>query len=278
MIKKDSPSRVSLAIRHTLHSIKNDTPLIEPSKKKDLAIKIANTLEEREAVYRLAYQVYLEKGYINQNTSKWLIQPYDEAQETIILMVQDANKKLVGSFTILFDSIRKLPADKIYNDEINNLRSKNKKIVEISRLVINPEFRNSKETLVLLFNYLAICGSYVTPFDNIIIEVNPRHKEYYKSILCFEELGKEKPCPQVQNAPAVLLNLPLDIYHAEVDRVHKAKQQTNQKIRTLYPYFLKPEQESLVASYLEKQIKPMTAEEKIYFGFVESGFSKTVCV
>lgn len=279
MIRQKSLTGVSQAIRSTLTSLQNNEPLAEKTKKEAFHIKIANTLEERAEVFHLAYQVYLEKGYIKENPNEWHLSSFDAKQETVIFIVQDHQKKLAGSVTIVFDSSGKLPADKIYHEELGALRIAGLKMIEISRLVISPDFRNSKEILVLLFNYLAIYGYHIKRFDNLIIEVNPRHKEYYKSILCFEEIGLEKPCPQVQNAPAVLLSLPLKRYQAEVYRVHKtATQASEKKDRTLYPYFLKPEQESLVADYLVKQTKAMSNEEKLYFGMAESGFSKAVCV
>jgi hypothetical protein len=46
----------------------------------------------------------------------------------------------------------------------------------------------------------------------------------------------------------------------------------------LYAHFLKPEQEKLVAHYLKNQVSEITSEEKIYFGFSESGTSRAVCI
>lgn len=273
MVYKKSTSSVSLAFRKTLFSLKTDQPLLEKSNSETFTVKVANKLEEREAVYRLAYQIYLEKGYINENPNEWLLQPYDAVNDTVILVVLDSQKNIAGSITILFDSNKKLPADKIYNEELTILRNSGKRLAEISRLVINPQYRNSKEILVLLFNYMAIYTAHVKHASNLVIEVNPRHKEYYKSILCFEEIGSERPCPQVQNAPAVLLNLPLKKYQTEVFRCQN-NSVSEKKERTLYPFFLRIEQESLVAQYLEKQTKAMSAEEKIYFGFSESGLDQ----
>ena len=106
--------------------------------------------------------------------------------------------------------------------------------------------------------------------------MNPRHKDYYKSLLGFTEIGSEKPCPQVQNAPAVLLFLSKTTYKQEKKKCLNIES-LETKNRTLYPYFLKAHQENLVAQYLEGQVKPISAEEKIYFGFTESGTNKVVC-
>ena len=277
MPTKKNKTGLSIAIQSTIFSRKNGKPLIEKKQPSEYTVKIANCLEEKEAVFRMAYQVYLEKGYIKENPNQWLVQSYDFEEDTIILIVQDKEKNIVGTVTLVFDGKSKLPAQKIYSEEIRFLKASKEKVVEISRLVIKPVFRNSKEILVLLFNYLAIYSSLVKEYTCLAIEVNPRHKNYYKELLGFEEIGGEKPCPSVQNAPAILLYLPLQKYHLEVDRCQKGSE-SNKKDRTLYPYFIKPEQENLVAHYLKNQTRPMRAEEKSYFGFTESGATKAVSV
>ena len=153
MVKNNSTSEVSQAIKKTMFSYKQEVSLIEKIKPKALTIKIANTTEEREAVFHLAYQVYLEKGYIKENHHQWLVHPYDSNQETVILIVQDTQKNVVGTLSLVFDNSCKLPVDKLYKSELGLLRNSGKKIAEISRLVISPDFRNSKEILVF---YLTI--------------------------------------------------------------------------------------------------------------------------
>ena len=277
MVQKQSISGVSLAIRKTMASYLDKSPLIEKTKPSEFTIKIANTLEERQAVFHLGYQVYLEKGYIKENSNEWMIQNYDSNSETTILMVLDKQKNIVGSVTLVFDGSSRLPAEKIYGEELRALRKQNEKIVEISRLVIDPQYRNSKEILVLLFNSLYIYSYFVKNYTCLAIEVNPRHTAYYQALLNFRTIGAEKPCPTVQSAPAILMYVPLKHAQDEVLRISK-NTEPEKNNRSLYKYFIKPEQQSLVAYYLEKQAKPMTADEKIYFGFSESGLNRAMCV
>lgn len=277
MITQVKKTGVSLAIRDTINSFTTETNIIRMTRPSEFTIKVANTLEEREAAFQLAYQVYLEKGYVKENVNKMLVQTYDSNPETVILIVRDKEKNIAGSLTLVFDENAKLPTEKIYSQEIGDLKNKGERIVEISRLVINDQFRNSKEVLLLLMNYLAIYSFHVKNYTSLVVQVNPRHKNYYKALLNFDEIGAEKACPSVQNAPAVLLYLPLSRYQSEVIRCTNPLIQ-NKKERSLYPSFLKPEQEKLVAHYLAKQTKPITSEEKIYFGFSESGISRAVCV
>ena len=276
MERKQNSSGVSLAIAKTMVSYENNEPLIDKEQKSEFTIKIANTLEEREAVFQLGYQVYLEKGYVQENANQWLVQNYDFDAETVILIVQDKNKNIAGSVTIVLDGYSKLPAASIYGDEIKELKKSGNRMAELSRLVISPEFRNSKEILVLLFNYLAIYIHHIRKYNCIVVQVNPRHKSYYKMLLNFDEIGVEKPCPHVQSAPAVLLYLNANNYPSEVIRCKNNNNQLN-KARSLYPHFLNSEQEALVAYYLEKQIKPMSSLEKSYFGYMESGINRAVC-
>lgn len=276
-MKSQRESSLSIAIRKTIEAPELSNTSAEKKLPSSFSIKIANTLEEREAAFHLGYQVYLEKKYIKENQNQWLIQNYDFLPQTTILIVLDKNKNIAGSLTLVFDGDGKLPIEKIYSEEFKLLKSNNIKAIEISRLVIANEYRNEKEVLQLMINYLMIYAYHVKDYSSLVIQVNPRHKIYYKTLLGFEEIGCEKQCPSVQNAPAVLLHLPLSHYQSEILRFANQPVPVK-KERSLYPYFLKPEQEKLVAYYLQKQSKPISAEEKLYFGYTESGISKAACV
>lgn len=266
---------VSLALQQTI-----EQPDFITSKNQNtpsgFTIKIANTLEERESAYRLAYRTYLDKGYIKKNPFEWLVKPQDALDETATLIVQDKNKKTVGSVSMLFDGEHPIPAQKIYPNEINQLRNNGEKIVEISRLSIDPNYRNAREILQILFNYLYIYTNKVKNYTCLTIEVNPRHLEYYKQIFGFQIIGDERPCPNVQNAPAFLLYCSLNI---QKNPYILSKDTNNtKKNRSLLSKFLNPEQEEMVASYLSNQHRPMSGEERLYFGFTDSTINNTLTV
>lgn len=275
MKRIDRPSSVSVALKQTISSLKSADSFKENSPS-GYTVKLANTLAERQAAYSLAYRVYLDKGYVKENPNEWLVKKYDANSDTATLIVKNNAKKVIASVTMVFDGAHSIPAASLYRNEIKILRSYQEKIVEISRLVIDPDHRNAKEILVILFNYVYIFSYIVKKYSCLIIEVNPRHKEFYRSILRFDEIGAEKPNPLVQNAPAVLLYGPLKRGKDEV--LKNLTQSIERKSLSLFPHFLKPAQEILVAAYLEKQNNPMTEEEKIFFGFTESGSYQAVCI
>lgn len=268
MSKNQKQTGVSIAINEMMNSDFINNPIINKTQKQEFTVKIANTLEEREAAFNLCYKSYLKKGYIKENPFEWLVREYDANSETVILIVQDREKNIAGSATLVFDRATCLPAEKMYKNELNELKKINRKTAELARLTISPNFRNLKNILTLLFNYAAIYVHHVKRYDGMVIEVTPGHKNYYKELLSFDEIGPEKPYPQ-QGTPVVLLHLSTKKYLAEINRF-KNNQFKDKKERSLFSLFLKPEQESLVAFYLERQAIPITAEEKMYFGFIDS--------
>lgn len=272
---KKITSSVSQSIQNTMVCHKNQMALVEQVKPQMFVFKIANTLEERRSVFQLGYDVYLEKGFIKKNVKKWLIRNYDFQNDTVILMVQDRDNNIAGSATLVFDGDQQLPAEKNYKEELKSMRQLGFRTTELSRLIINPEYRNSKEILVMLFNYAAIYIHHVKRYNGLAIQVNPRHKNFYKALLEFQEIGGEQSCPQVQNAPSVLLYLTEEKYR---EACRKREAQVVSDKRSLYTYFLASDKESLVAHYLAKQAKPMTEEEKMYFKFSDSGVFEAVCV
>ncbi|PCJ52371.1 MAG: hypothetical protein COA79_23760 [Planctomycetota bacterium] len=275
MQNKKNISGVSLALNKSMFSFNQKDKIKEKLLKPEFFIKVANTLKEREEVFRLAYQIYLEKGYLKENQSECLIQDYDFDPETVILIVKDNKNKIVGSLTMVFEDSSKLPAMKLFRKELNDIRFTKGKIAEISRLVIDKSYRNSKEILRLMINYLFIYTHHIKNYGSLAIQVNPRHVNYYKALLCFKEAGIPKACPQVQNAPAVLLSVSMSRYQSKLNYYSTASNKVK-KDRSLYREFIKPDQEKLVANYLEKQVSPMTMEERIRFGYTESGNYRAV--
>jgi hypothetical protein len=136
--------------------------------------------------------------------------------------------------------------------------------VEVTRLVIAENHRNSKVLLLRLINFAFIYCVQARRIADVLIEVNPRHVNYYRRLLCFEVFGTERPCPRVNGAPAVLLRLDLSVYLREVLRV--GGMGAASKERTLYPHFFPTQDESAVAKFLARNHKPMTADEARYFG------------
>ena len=114
MQSKNALSGVSIAIRNTLASSLQSGPIIDKQSPSEFSIKVANTLEEREAVFQLSYQVYLEKGYVKENSYQWLVQDYDRLSDTVIFIVKDRAGHIAGTATLVFRNSTTLPVEKTF--------------------------------------------------------------------------------------------------------------------------------------------------------------------
>src|SRR5262249_23480488 len=75
--------------------------------------------------------------------------------------------------------------------------------------------RTSDPTVGLtLMNLNQIYARKIAGATDLVIEVNPRHVDYYRRFWFFEALTAPRPCPRVRGAPAVFMHLPLAIIDA----------------------------------------------------------------
>ncbi len=138
-----------------------------------------------------------------------------------------------------------LLADTLYGEELAYYRQGNARLCEITRLAVDTH-HNTKEVLGALFHLIYIHFRLIHGGTAVIIEVHPRHAGFYKRMLGFTEIGGEKACPRVNNAPAVLLHL--DVRHVD-EQIALLGGTGSCRARSLYAYFLsREEQDDILAS------------------------------
>ena len=259
------PSAVSQALRAIRADVDKGEAMWDmsaPGETTGFCIRVAASRDTRGRAYRLAQRVYHGCGYVPDRDAL-NVTAFDADSQTITLLVQDLNQRDAATITLVFDSTAGLPCDEIYGDELNSLRTQGRRLVEVTRLAICEEYQHSKLLLVRLFNFIYIFARHIKRFDDFVIEVNPRHVNYYRRLLCFEQFGPERPCPRVQDAPAVLLRLELSVAE-EVRRAESKGAATNE--RTLYPYFYSSQEEGAAAEFLTQQHRPMSEADMRFFG------------
>ena len=187
-------------------SIASNSPdLLTLSKCKNFNINLVRSLKQRIKTTTLIKHMYASRGYRTDNNDVFLFNPNQFTFEAA------DNNNLLGTLTLTIDSEEGLLADKLYQQEIDGLRTKGRKICELSKLVINTEYsqHNSKEIISSLF---LACRTYAHTIYNVtdfLCEVNPRHAKAQKHMFGFQMIGEKRICPRV-NAPAVLLHLATD--------------------------------------------------------------------
>jgi hypothetical protein len=105
--------------------------------------------------------------------------------------------------------------------------------------------------LASLFHVAYIYAHRVNRFEDLLIEVNPRHVRYYERMLGFVVKGPERMNPRV-DAPAVLMALDFSHAHAQIQKFG-GRQHLADSERSLYPYFFSPAEEAGIVGRLSRR-------------------------
>jgi hypothetical protein len=230
-----------------------------------LRIRVASDRQARERAYRLAYGEYERCAYVSPNPSGLNVSWYDREPSTLTLLAEDDAGRGLGTITLVFDSARGLPCDDIYRRETDELRERAARLVEFTRLAVREDVPDARRLLLNLFNRCYIFSRFVRGHTHLLAEVNPRHVPYYRRMLLFDVVGPLRHCPRVQQAPAVLLALPLARIESAVkgSGCRHGRDATGRRLHA-YPY--SREEEQTIARSLARRHRPMTREEARHFG------------
>jgi hypothetical protein len=202
-------------------------------------IRLADTERGRADASLLISRMYATRGYrVNS--------PLVYGPNRITLAAACENDVL-GTVTLGIDSQMGIMADEIFKDEIDVYRSGGARVCEITKLAVDPQMR-SKRALAALFHTLFIYARYLYGCTDVFIEVNPRHRRFYESMLGFKRLGTIRENPRV-HAPAYLLHLSLDHMQKHIE-LHGNSSDQPDKDRSLYPYFFSKKEEEGIAHRL----------------------------
>ena len=207
-------------------------------------ICLANSDIQRTKANELIRHMYAARGYCTESATTLFYNPNQITLEVTI------KQHIAGTLTVSHDSEFGLLADTLYKKELDTIRLKNnRKICELTKLAIDPQY-SSRELIASLFNMAYINARIICKATDFVIEVNPRHAEYYKRLLGFSQIGGLRICPRVK-APAILLHLELDYVDTQVACLAGTR---NRKQRSLYSYFLTKYEEGKLANKIQRQL------------------------
>jgi hypothetical protein len=252
---------------HPLHSLIQDAtphsgPQTEEVGMRVFQIRAANSRGLRSSASILINRMYASRGYLSSPL------PTQQLPTRITLLASDAGVT-IGTITIGFDSPAGLNADDPFMSETTVLRAEGRNLCEFTKLAIDSVVR-SKRVLASLFHVAYIYAHRMMLFDDLLIEVNPRHRRYYERMLGFEVRGPQRTNPRV-NAPAVLLCLNFDHAHAQI-ALYGGKPELGDATRSLYPYFFSGlEEASIVERLVRTQPDAAYTPRSLGAGFGTAG-------
>lgn len=218
---------------------------VEPSEeetrggRQEFKVRLATTEDHRKSASLLIEKMYSWRGYevdaLGRNPNK-------------ITLVAHQENIVAGTVTLGLDNPKGLVVDELYKTEVDILRSQGRKIAELTKLAVD-ESAASKSVLAALFHIAFIYAFHIHKYTDFVIEVNPRHVFFYKRMLGFNMIGKEKMCPRV-GAPAVLLHIDLDYIDRQITQLGGVLPPPPGE-KSLYPYGFSKQDELGIAQRLQ---------------------------
>jgi len=222
-------------------------------------VRVANRLVLRQKAYELIHYLYAKKGFTRDEDSDLWLSIYDAIPETATFVAEDDQGYLEGALTVVFDSHIGVPADALYQKELDVLRNSGGQICEFISLGIRNGAKNRQKILACLFYCAYLHAWHNKQSSNLVITVNPQHEKFYCRKLFFEKIGPERNFEKVNGAPSVLLNVPLTVYRRPE---HKHR---------IFPLFMinySDQKELETVRKLDNMVRPMTDEE-FYTFFID---------
>ena len=223
------------------------------------SIRTANRPELRQEAYKLLYKIYSKMGIAQDKSTDIWLSIFDALPETTTLVAEDHKGEIGGAITLVFDSPIGLPADALYNEEIDELRNPGRKICEIISFGINEAVRGSVKILAILFYSAYLLAWRKNKATDFVITVAARHEKFYCRAIKFKKIGAVRSYSKVNGIPTVLLNLPL-----KLPDMLRGKQRVFPR-----PMLNYSEREELdIAERIQDMHRPMSDEE-FYTFFIE---------
>jgi len=170
----------------------------------------ARTREELELAFRLVYDNYVRRAYIEPRPSHLWLTHYNFLPDALTL-VGNVGSEVVATISVFADSDLNLPMDEVYYRELGELRREDRALSEIGMLA--DRRRLIGRTLPMLLQLMKRVFDYahqVLGADDLCIAVNPRHSRFYEQFLLFEALGEPKTYPRMRGNPAVARRMRMD--------------------------------------------------------------------
>lgn len=206
---------------------------------RSFGIRVADTEDGRNRASMLVNKMYAWRGYAGSHR-------IEDHPNRITLSASD-HGAVIGTVTLGIDSPVGILADEVFQDHIDVFRARGARVCEISKLAFDPTVR-SKMALGSLFHILYIYAHHLHKCTDAFIEVNPRHRRYYETMLGFRTQTGVRNNPRV-DAPAHLLWVSLDYMAEQIERLGGTSDHPGNE-RSLYPYFFSHREELGIASRL----------------------------
>jgi hypothetical protein len=169
------------------------------------SVGVAVTATEKLEAARLVGRMYHAEGYVANDG------PYSTSHHRLpeaTVFVAREQRRITGTLTVVRDSLRGLPMEELYGEELNALRAEGRALCEICSLAIEPGRRTVEGSPFLgLFRMACVYLVHFSPLTDALITLKPSHQSFYERRMGFQRFGAFRTDRRFQNADTVAMRL-----------------------------------------------------------------------
>lgn len=170
----------------------------------DLISKIeyrrAESVFDKEAIFRLRYDCYLREGAIKPDESGLFRDDYDDAPNVSIFGLF-LNGTLASSIRVHVATADHpiSPALSIFADILGARVADGEVIVDPTRFVVDHDLSRQHPGLAYATVRLGMIASEHADADYALATVRTEHRAFYRRLLCMEPVGEPRPYPSLKD-------------------------------------------------------------------------------
>lgn len=180
--------------------------------------RLAESSEDREAIFRLRYDAYLQEGAIAPNFTHTFSDPYDE-MENVWLFGLYVDGDLASSIRlhVASDENRDFPSRKVFADVLEPELDAGKVIVDPTRFVTHKHYSRIYPGLTYATVRLGWLAAQYFGAEHLLAAVRAEHQAFYRRTFNHRPICEPRPYPLL--APLISL---MTVHSASVaDQVHQ---------------------------------------------------------
>jgi len=183
LLHKLTPSFFKAPLLRSEYHIDSDFP-------KDLVFRKAQTYEEIQQAFKVAYLGYHGKGMVPDQPSEMQVTKFHALPTTTILIVKK-QEKVIATASIILDSSMGLPLESCWS--LTHLREDSVRLAEVTWLTVLAEGEERKQILLLFCKYIYEYCLKVLGVDTVVAAVPAGAKDLFELVFLFENIESGKP-------------------------------------------------------------------------------------
>ena len=168
-----------------------------------MEVRIATGREELQRAYRLVYAAYRAHGYLEPHPARIRYRSYYALAGSRTLLAVSSADGVVGTATVISDGERGLPMESGFAEEVQQLRSEGRALLEVVSFAIPSSKRMHAREVFFRLTQFVLQYARWRQIDDVVIAVHPRRMRLYCVKLPFRLFGSCRPYGTVCGHPAV---------------------------------------------------------------------------